>query len=648
MKATPEDQIIAAKGSASAYDILDVPCDYQGDFILTNSIHAGDSVRELKQNVQVKKCQNTQLVFPPEDVSGCPCSALDFSFTIKNIGPFTETYEFNMSPYTEDIDFDTQSINLSRGEEKEIHFTSHLPCEVQGSQSLNLIIHAVNNDVVSKVPVFFTVDSCKTLKMDLTAPESMCAGMQESATAVIKNSGDAPLEVDVGSDVDWIRGKENVSIPAERSVQVPLKFMPPVERSGIYDVSISAKRGDDVIVEKAQHIDVQGCYNLQWDVGEVAACAEGTGQASLTLANGGTEDLHLTLAADASWWGPVDNKITLAAGTSKEIPLWIAPKGVTPRITTGILTATNDDGFKVQKEIPLKVANDRDCMLADMYAPLDLKTGRQHAQFPIILKNKGVQTATYSIALDGSDWLKISPTELTVAPGQNGVFYVDASPDATIQEDSYRFTLTATAEDIAYTKSFIIQVKDPSPLWWFAALVIGALILGVAGIIIKRREMITIEVMREEEQNSHPLVWIALVVAVLILAVGSILAYRYIDIAHSIVSAYLFYYLLFVVIIVAVLMGIILTIEGRIHRKVEKRWWPEKKEPVLTVEEKPKEEQKSEEKIKPSPVSHSSDIVKNFALVEKKEEKRRVAKRKRQQKKEKPFREKVKDHKKRK
>lgn len=651
---SPSSITLKANAKGTLRNILAVPCNVKGTYELHNRIASGNEQKELVQIMKVDRCPNTQVTLPTEEASYCACTPSSYTFELANVGSFEETYLLNTSPYSEYATFNENPVTLAAYGKKNITLSLELPCEISGDQTLNLIFFATKNNVGSKLAIPLNARACKDITMSIEGPENMCAGASATAKITVKNLGDKKTNLNLASDISWLEAKENITLDAGQEETFSVKIQPPEHISGIFSIPVSAMSGPAIAASTKMSLEVKQCYTMQWNVPQVTACNGKYTTAEMEFINLGEEKASFTLAKESpDWITTKDKKVTLEPKETKKVTITIAPRDQEPGEYGAMWKLTGQNGFVQEKTMSVSVSSKENCALVNIYPTTDLKLPYEHKQTPLVVENLGYSTQSYIFALEASNWITLHPTHMTLAAGEKGVLYLETNPTEGIESGQYKFSITThtSGEDLAYTKSMTLTLRKYN-LGWIFWLVGGIILLSAVSayaLTRPKKTALSIELIRdqeEKEKTSHwP--WIVWLIGLIALLMGAWMVYKKSTFVNtSLVGSYLFYYLVYVVVIVFVLMAIVIAIERRKPSKevqenvdVAIQQVPEEK-----LEEMPAPEKK--EKLSPSKAESSSDVVKNFDMLEKKDKERVKRQQERHAKKEKPYRQKVEDHKK--
>ncbi len=93
-----------------------------------------------------------------------------------------------------------------------------------------------------------------------------------------------------------------------------------------------------------------------------------------------------------------------------------------------------------------------------------IRTDYTDSTADLTIENTGDRETQYGLMIEGAPWASISPSSVTLNPGQQKTINLRLTPTEQIPEGSYPITLTATVEQtgIKYSKELTIKLQKPT------------------------------------------------------------------------------------------------------------------------------------------------------------------------------------------
>lgn len=140
-----------------------------------------------------------------------------------------------------------------------------------------------------------------------------------------------------------------------------------------------------------------------------------------------------------------------------------------------------------------------------------IKTTYAAQQAEITIENKGDKRITYTLLIDGPDWVRVEPSEVTVDRNDRETVRLIMTPDESTIPGKHSITLTATADEtgVDYTKTFTIKLKgnrfvdkvlDEYLPFTIAGITILTVLLILLGVGIKKYNSPEAKAKREEKR----------------------------------------------------------------------------------------------------------------------------------------------------
>lgn len=320
-----------------------------------------------------------------------------------------------------------------------------------------------------------------------------CAAI--STDYFIQNTNDAAANYDISVDGD---ASDFVGFSA---IAFSIQPQETAQITGVYNIPCDAKpdtytadiffNDGEIEQQLTQQIIVTlpDTVNASFDTASKVITPCDTASYTLTLNNEAnfTEIYKISATGHPNIHLSEENTV-IEGEQDKDIILSISPTDCTQSGTFPIQLSVSAEKSSISKTFPLELiikASDIP-VLAEGISSIRTVHGDQSTKLTI--KNTGDRTTSYSLTLSGIPWATLSPESVSIKAGETKEIQLRLSPDANIEEGTYKAELAAVVDStsIKYSKILTIKLKDPTafernPVAVIATLFIIALL--ITGII---------------------------------------------------------------------------------------------------------------------------------------------------------------------
>ncbi len=466
---------------------IKVPCRARGQYTLDTTIRTiFDTEQELKQTLNVENCPNVQITAKSSTRKEvCPCTPVQYDFTVTNTGNHVETYELSVEPYSEAITLSTDIMILEPGQKEAVSVFLNLECGKYGDDAFTLNVLAHGTGILGQSNFELNVLKCYDYELNTEEQYAVCQGIPNIIPAQIINNAtmaNAYSLTTVGPD--WIYPEnDSITMPALSISQTNILAFPPVEEESAYSVILNSLsvRGEEMRTREIV-LETEKCFDYELietqDVFKAAECKPK--EHTLKLKNTGSRQANYIVELEGlDWLTTSPAPLLIEPDDEKEVKIM----GQTPCTSAGeyaenvYITITEVNQTYVEQKTVTILPKE------DFYIPkidlTDMNIDHNGGESQATITNAGYEAATYDLRVDASDWVTIDKTQTTLEPGQNETITITAVPTEETSEDTYLATIVAEipAEGIEYSKDFFIEVKEEETGKF-------AMILAFAGILL--------------------------------------------------------------------------------------------------------------------------------------------------------------------
>ncbi len=338
---------VEAGASAEIKNIITAPCDAKGNIGLTTTATTSEGLaKELRQEVIVGECTTIQLEPIVAQQQTCPCTPAVFSFTLKNIGTFTDTYTISVSDELADsITLSQNPVTLAPQQMQTIYLYVNAACSVYGGYEIPIAVISTSTKQSSELQLELNLQQeCYDYDVKVgkaivpgnaSQPFQEYSGLYEicenelqtipvlvthpsniSNTYLVKLGGDEMASLDVNE----------FSLSRNQQTFVQILLHPPegFNATEALDLSITTAQGD-FAKRGALYVKAESCYLPEVEESTAAINYSGT-ISFFSVTNRGTKPAKYKLSIEGEEWiKPATNLVEFKRGESKKIGITTTP-----------------------------------------------------------------------------------------------------------------------------------------------------------------------------------------------------------------------------------------------------------------------------------------------------------------------------------
>jgi len=408
------------------------------------------------------------------EIGACSCGLTADSYTIRNTGSVTSTYEITKSGTGAQYSTLSESFfSLEPGQSKDIINYFNLPCGILGSYNeiINVkTIFGLSKSFEQKI----NVGRCANFEIiPLQSMQSACPCSPVKYDINIKNTGsyDEVFDLNISAYAEYAAlGENSVVVRPNENKTVAVYFNLPCAIHGEKDLSIgiTAERSK-YLANVPLKLDIRDCYDYSLNSNSQFTLCEGElASTPVEIRNNAEFSNEYVLGTNAGFAKIFNNSISLAPNQTGYVNLEVDGSKVYAGNYSFKITSNAARG-ELQKEIAcsLNVERCRDFMLK-IIAPKTSLIASKSYDYEIEIDNLGTRPGNFNINVEGPEWLVLEKNRTSLAAGQNGKVLLRANIPADFEgsayariivnedwiSDSKKITISPISVDSAYLADF--------------------------------------------------------------------------------------------------------------------------------------------------------------------------------------------------
>jgi len=445
-----------------------------GKYNIKIAVESNGESKYVEHDLIVENCHNAEMNLEPE-TKICACEEKTILLNIENNGKYLENYKLSAEgPASKWINLSANSLTLSPNSSVSVEAYVKTPCDVKGEYEVNFVLEASPYAKITK-NAKISVESCYdyTVSSD-KALYSVCGGNATSIPVKIKNLGAAQNTYAINVNApSWIKSDQReLSIDKNGEKAFNLVSSPSFGTEGNFTISIDVLSDFGKVMKKLEiEQDVEKCYgaSVAIEAEKDKMCSALGSSYSITIRNTGRFANTYDLSVIGPEWAALSNKsVTLNASAQADVNLAVKPSFDTTPGIYNITVSAVDSSSKAgaNDTISIETISASDCYSPAINSQNDsIALSRDTtATLPLIVENKGTNTANYSIEISGtaSGFCQVNPGAITVNPDEAQTIYVYIAPSIEAKPGNYVLAVTARLADttILASKNIAIAVDE--------------------------------------------------------------------------------------------------------------------------------------------------------------------------------------------
>jgi hypothetical protein len=550
------------------------PKSVAGEYPLKIIIRTGMGVKkELEQKISAKVCNNNYLLAYNFNQTACPCLNMLYNFTVKNIGPFIETYSFSLDRFAEYASLNANPIILGPNESSQILLNLKLNCSVSGDYLVNFYSTAYSTGVKTKAPLLVNINRCydysissgKLLDNDNDKYSAAFSAREPNYNACVGDNKSVQIQIDNLNYMDnnffygvegpgWGKAYGNfLKIPSYNNGLTYLDVLPSESGQFKFIFNAVSELGNEK-KQKLISLDVKDCYGLDLSpqpVYKICSCEDS--ELGFRVKNTGSYDEDVNFSIEgADFLSLEEDSASIDSGSEEEMKINAKPKCGTKGVYNVKISSSLENGkAKSEKNATVEVTDGRVCYLIEISGEKRKRIIYEKTTIPLEVKHKGTKESLYYISLNAPQWLSLSSDGFLLKPGEKAFFNVIADPQ-NISSGNYNAIISVkTGNNLTYTKTIELKLRQDKGIlaafkyfvyyyrYWIITVIIALAVLFFVLLFIRERlrvrrikKLIKNSVKPEEKKSSakqpakalkkekkHPLISYLILIAVILLLI---------------------------------------------------------------------------------------------------------------------------------
>lgn len=438
------------------FDISVSPPD-AGTYYITISAESQDSYAKDRKEVQldVDSCYDFSLNLQPKESLACLGGSGKYILLINNVGSEEDEYNIHAPEW---VVASQDSITISPHTERNVGLFAYP--EIEGKNTFEIqVVSSKFPEMKKTISGITNAMECKDVAVIVSPPEqTVCQGLTKEYEVTVKNTGTVTESFDIEADTGTLE-KGKVSLESGEVEKVKLTVDSSGMDLGTNYVTVTARSGE-VSDQNVIDLIVEDCYSLEFGVEpkEMEACTGDEITYTLSIKNTGKFASEYTLKVDEEMIGVV----FITPGESKTINTTLMVKYDQEETHELTFKAISEQkSFEATSELIIEAKED--CYSVDLSGEvsetkmIEIGIG---VSLPMKIKNSGERGDTYSLGIDGPDWVHMSESELSLEPGEEEDIYIYASPPYGVEDGVYTATVDVSSENAGNELDFMFGIGD--------------------------------------------------------------------------------------------------------------------------------------------------------------------------------------------
>jgi len=470
---TPAGFILQQGGDKVIYTyVTPVEAAKTGTYNLDVIVTQNGVTKKISHAVNVKECYSAGLTLTEKSKALCAGNDVKYEFVLKNTGFYEEVYALSVGGSAKDfVTLSETSLVLKIGEQKSIFaYAKVSSAEKPGTKQFTLTAKGQSvNGAIENAEAIVVINDCYAFT---ALPEKnsyeMCDASSLSIPVTVKNTGTSSnsYTLDIRNAPAWLSiDKKTVELSAGQSGAANINLKPEYKVAGNFDLKLEVipKDGKEKAISTIG-VKVKSCHGVKLDIvkSDDVLCASESGKYEILVENSG--EVNKEYAIETNKGELSESRLSLTPKQKKTIYL---------TVNTGENQSTNTEDIKAEaKSLDESKVNYADTLkltvksVVDCYKPEVILHNKDivvyydsAAAVEVDVKNKGIRTARYNLALSGTgvDFMQIAPASITVEPGKSEKAAVYIAPN--IKDGEFKVDVTASIKDSVVLASDSLKLR---------------------------------------------------------------------------------------------------------------------------------------------------------------------------------------------
>ncbi len=443
-----------------------------GSYNLDITASANGESELITHNFDLKDCFQYDLEAVQQSQQICPGETARFNFKLRNVGDFSDTFLIaKEGQLTDSITLSDEQITLAKGESKDLFAYVNSGSDTTGDFDFTITVKGLRGKSIQSISGKLIVNACYdySLRSDKNYV-SLCEHSSQLIPIQIKNDGSVTNNYDLQLEGEnWMSiDQAKITLASGESKTIGFIVNPDYGINGDYRATVKAISEKGKIEQTSNYdINVRSCYGAVVDIekDQDKICSSLSNKYNVLIKNTGDFDQDYRFSIDGPTWASIDqSRINVNAGGEGQVTLDIAP-GI--QDTGSFDVKLNIEALDSSKVIASDIISVMVVSREECYQPAiginnkDITVNYDSSTTaPIVIENKGSNSATYTIAVTGtaSSFVQLNPATITVDPGKAELVYLYAAPNIETPNGQYSATVSVRLGDSTILASDTINI----------------------------------------------------------------------------------------------------------------------------------------------------------------------------------------------
>ncbi len=453
---TPAITLNAGEGKIIAVS-LTPPKDIVGkqEFVLSARSRATLATTSSPFSLMLRDCYSFVAGVQPTAAKLCLGSSENFTLDLSNLG-LEDTYSVESDqPFAK---AEKASLTIASGQKGQMKiFATPLST---GKQPFSVRITPLSSPSDRKtVNLNMDVDECRGIAVVMSPVQStVCSSTAITYDVIVKNIGAVEETVDITADLGTLE-KSQLSLKPKEAKSVKLSVK--ADFVGDKIVNVAAK-ADRIIDKTISLLTAENCFasGLAVMPEKTETCACDTAEVGLVVSNKGkvADEYDVEIPGVGTKKG-----VKVEAGKSETLKYPVAVPCSAKAETRTLEASAVSKSAKASAKGSLVIRDTATCYSSSVLpssSAANIETLKSLA-LPVKIKNTGLKKNTFSIRVDGPQWLYLGTKALSLDSGQEATIYLYASPPYGVSPAAYPAKIIAKSEYSESSADIKLNVAAP-------------------------------------------------------------------------------------------------------------------------------------------------------------------------------------------
>ena len=417
-----------------------------------------------ERHVTATVCESIQFTVQQFDHEALPCRPADFELIIRNVAPYTETYDIRTN--SQDVTLATNSLRLAPNEEARVPATAQFSCDVYGTQNIRFTVEAAGGSVHRQdAQVHIQRDYEFTVETLESTEQAICSQVESTRTVRITNIAQTTNTYTLQySGIGFVTlDRQEVVLQPGQSRDITVRIQPEKRHQGVFPGTVTVRSEYGGVVKTLPlSVEVRDCFQNTITVTPPAQtiCA-GWGEFGIRVENRGDFPEEYTIRLGGELFSELtsESRFALRPGEHFDTGLRVSVPDMDDTWTVELLVEQTP-GIQERVVIPVTSVSNIAChMIRTSEQKLTVFTDEE--VYPVILRNDGIRAATYLLSLESTVVRLAEQGEsVFLAPGEETVIHLVLENIQDVSLGQHVAVFSATSDRAEYRKDFHITIRE--------------------------------------------------------------------------------------------------------------------------------------------------------------------------------------------